>query len=248
MKNNYNQSTTGINIETSIFLDSDLTQWNFDDNFKTIESDIFHSRDQELIYTNFGNLSNDFDFYISNKTSKNNLLFLCKYLFDDISELKYFDKQMLIDEIETEFYHNYYFEEIKQLIEKYDIKSFLDDYIIIESKGYSQGDFARVFINYKEYKKVTGYKGTKTNLEKNLLTLIDSMLWDCVITARLEINEEEYIMQIDGFYNNWECLKKYDVETEIKEVIKNFPKLDKKVLTQELKNLLPQDLNNLEYI
>ncbi len=97
---------------------------------------------------------------------------------------------------------------------------------VIETRGYSQGDYAQVIIPVKELAKVWGRPEEK--VMDGMQTEIDHLFWDAPIYARVEINGEEfdYIDIVVGadYYDSWDGRNHkpaYDKQLFIDAIIKS---------------------------
>jgi hypothetical protein len=77
-----------------------------------------------------------------------------------------------------------------------------ENFIKIITRGYSQGDYATVYIKKDSLEKLTG-KPVDEQTESDLHTDISNLFWDCPLDARLEIDEETiYLTEyLDSSYN-----------------------------------------------
>jgi hypothetical protein len=87
-------------------------------------------------------------------------------------------------------------------------------FLTLETRGYSQGDWAKVFINIPSYEKVTGKPFddvAETHLKKN----IDHLFWDSPVYARLEIGVDE--LHLEQYLSNPYQWDKEEVLRNIKD-------------------------------
>ncbi len=100
-------------------------------------------------------------------------------------------------------------------------------FLIYETRGYSQGDWAKVFINIPSYEKVIGKPFddvVKTNLKKH----IDNLFWDSPVSARLDTGDDD--IHLDQYLSN---IYKWD-KNEILANIKDQPDYVMDFLAREL--------------
>lgn len=228
MTNNYDNSSTGININCGIERDyNDNTK--FRDSFKRVKEDFF-------VYTDWGNLSGDVELKdlltFKGKTKK----YLKEHL-DYLTNGNDYTKEEIIEEIlENDFRISYIEKDIKEFNESQSVLkvSLSKDYHIFTTKGYCQGDCFDVILNKKEYKEVLGIK--KINY-KGLQKRIDRLCWDTPIDGMITINEEEFLYS-EIAKDEYEYNKEELIKTLLKEC-KNIK--DKDLLKQELNKVLKDD-------
>ena len=189
-RNNFDQSASGLNIELSVFRDTDLSQRDFDESFTRLNDGVF-------LFTEFGNVSDDFSF-----SDASNYQFTVKEL-----------RQAIKKDYDTELSQHYFSKPFSKLTKAeliefldcltYDgseIAEFLQDnftplYDKIVTRGYSQGDYAEVIITpaYKAYLAENGQEWDSEQ-ERKISDLIDHLFWDAPIYARMEIGDNEYYL------------------------------------------------------
>ena len=231
--NNFNQSSSGINITYGVEVDYSSSQYIFDENFKFL-------KDELVIYTDWSNLSGEYsveDDYIIEDTKYNRVI-LKKLLVDE----KYYNFSELtnnFDElIELVFNINVDEDDLKDLFRYYNIK-YTSNYTKLVSRGYNQGDYMEVLVNTKEFKKIIGVEFDKNLYQK----IFDSKLWDAPLSVWVDINDIRFYSPLmDGLYCNDGG---YNKEIFIKEILEEFKdkKLDLEVLKEELINTLPSEIN-----
>lgn len=180
--NNFDQSSTGVNLELSCFFDAGMAQSDFDENFERVERDTpkgFYG--DVYFYTNFGNdvfLENDARNYKIDCDSKT----MIKRMFDFVGgDLREFmrdceinskdDVNVLLGQFES--YVGYESEYLDFLDQYFEL-----DFVIYQTRGYSQGDAATILIDRKAW-------------DENLSKVIDRLFWDAPIYARLTITDKD---------------------------------------------------------
>ena len=221
--NNFNTSSTGLNIELTAFCDTYASRLYFEEMFFTIKEG---SKDQ-LVYSegNYSTFEKEYIFtkaelvaaYIDymgqgyNKQSFNNDL----RTYWDFPTSKA-TKQDLIDFIKNDLYEEY---EWHNFCKKAGFKANFD---IVVSRGYSQGDYKEVIVPHKFWECIGVEK--PDCVQSNLGNTIDNLLWDCPICCRFTVNDEE-------FYIDQELKDCYSWDkSEALEIVK---KLIEKDYTQE---------------
>lgn len=206
--NNFNQSSTGINIEFCGSYDT----WNmtriFEDNFKFIQES-HYNKNTILVYTDYGNLTEEIDF--KNGKLKGLKKFMEAYYIEHISSCGFEgSKQELMEEIiynegMEKFSDLEYFQE---KLKEFDLEYKLNfDLEVFECRGYSQGDYAEVYVNMTELRKVSGNKNIQ--VKKSYL---ENLLYKAPINTKITINDEEFDIS-DIFdknldeYSDWDDLR-----------------------------------------
>jgi hypothetical protein len=194
-KTNFDQSSTGLNIELSIFKDTDQSGRDFKECVNIIQQ-CGYRQYTIAAYTDFGNIDPDFDFNDPSNydfTKKDLIAAMKKVNIWDQETAKYkgYDlykatKQELIDFAKEE----YNYSDFAEFLE-----NFTPNFIKISTRGNCQGDFAEVIFS----KKVIAYLEKECNkpfseLLPALETTIDNLFWDSPIYARLTVNGEEYYL------------------------------------------------------
>lgn len=218
MANNFNQSSTGTNIEFNLYYDTDMASIYYAEFIEGVDG---------TNVLRFGNRKTDFMVVCDDETKpyykKSQLVKMKKselfelYCYHDLpynyNGIDYFTRQELIDDLLTitikQYYTNYYKE-----TRWHDLEC---DFV---SRGYSQGDVVK-FVNIS----------TNNYSQK----YIDNLLWDCPIGMILEVNGEEVC-------DIWDLLDDY-CEFDETQFLENLEKIIKdetwkdEVMTFVRKNL-----------
>ena len=193
-RNNYDQSSTGINIEASCFYDTDSASMNFRENFEILQYGNYR-KSTVAYYTDYGNVKSADDISFSIKGDKSEKVrFLLDYVTFEKEEIETWDDDTIYDEIVGQ--HG---EKISLLnmddFNKYMLKDFNLELVPnkniqkLVTRGYSQGDYAEVYYCPDELAQAWGNDPKENELQKTF----GHLFWDAPIYARIEINEEEYI-------------------------------------------------------
>lgn len=258
--NNFNTSSTGINIDFLIGYDEDMSRCNFDENiYRFDNSDNFPA---EYLYINYGNLKYelaniwkikpdnfrydmlDFSDIITIDDTRQNTVLLKRFLISN-SNYTYSDLNgVCVYELFEDIVSNEYIEDFSDkllLLDNLSI-SYIKHYSIINVAGYSQGDARDVLILDNVLLKVWGCsKIDRVSLHDEIF----NYFFDSPIIARATINDVDFISETyDGVYNNYMTATAYDRDILIKEVIANYPTLDATILHDELIDILPIELNH----
>lgn len=228
--NNFDQSTSGVNLTLNCFYDKDRSQSDFDESFHVLQYAGFR-QNSVLVFNQFGN----FDFSDFELTDLDNYdLSDCtvKSIFKDYYNFKYptnidedlkatdytgvkelimyldinfndLDVNGLLEAIETDLYCDTDF--AKFLSDNYN-----KNYITLESRGYSQGDYSEIILTKElidHYIENFEELATADQAAKFLQSTIDHLIWDAPLYARLEIetdqDEQEFYFDeyLTDFYN-----------------------------------------------
>lgn len=197
--NNFDQSSTGVNLELSCIYDTYMSRIDFDDNFTR--------EDDQLLYTDFGQCGKNFEKnYTQDITVKDYFKLICKELYfndvkDCFSDLHYSYgklKECSIQDL-NDFVWDMY--QCNNSYDEFMEENFTPEFDVLISTGYCQGDYQEVIIPM-DYWKVHGIERTEKRL-KDLSDHIDNLLWDCPVCCRLEIDGEEYFLDeyLDNIYD-----------------------------------------------
>lgn len=219
--NNFDQNSKGINIEGSFSYDNGLSQIYFTDSIKTL-------KDGTHVYINHGNIDDEVSFSV-----KGNKRDLVNYLNDYVGSgynWKNNTKKDLLDSVDNNLSVSLEnFEEVSKDLEEYNITlvpSTPIDYVI--TRGYSQGDYGKVYFFPEKLKEVWGVKEIN---ESSLQKEIDHLFWDSPIYGSITVNGEELMYEEDTY--EWER------EKFIESVVKHFGE----TIREEVENLVPTELN-----
>jgi len=192
--NNFNTSTSGVNLELSVFRDTGASSRDFEESFNVLQYSGYR-QNTIAVYTEHGNVSGNFSF-----ADAANYKITAKEL-----------KQALKNDYDTEVSQHYFSKPFSKLT-KTELLEFLDCvtcdsseiaeflqqhfsplYDTLVTRGYSQGDYAEVIITpaYKAYLADNGRDWSKPEVKASVQTAIDHLFWDAPIYARLAIDSED---------------------------------------------------------
>lgn len=213
--NNFDQSSTGLNITVSAFYDTDLSRIYFDEAFFTIKE----GRKDLLVYCkgNFSDFEKEYIFTKAELLSAWSKIetkedFLNNFRFNMGFGYSKATKQDLIDYCKQSCY---YLENWHKFCEDSGFKS---NFEIVVSRGYCQGDYQEVIVPNEFWDKI----GTKKpeSVQSELGTYINHLLWDCPVTCYFTVNDEDFYIdqELKDSYN-WD-------KNEALEIAKNLIKND----------------------
>lgn len=231
--NNYDISSSGINIETSVFYDNFLAQSNWDESFIEIKKDWIP---QEYMFTAYDQLPDnrlELENLINLPDTKRNLTLL---RYETVTRKGYLYYSEVRDNYTV-------LELLKLLLDNGDTLELLDEldleytlnFKTITTRGYDQGDYTNVLIPTKTLSELWGCGQDK--VMEGLQETIDNLFWDMSICCRVTINEEDYYPECDGSYE-------YDKDEVVEELLKVVKGVDLAVLKRELEDTLPDEPRN----
>ncbi len=226
--NNFDCSSTGINVELDCYRDNDLARIWFEDSFTCISRDSISLINERFRGVNI--LAYDqpnFELYslenwkIPTKTELHGLILEklfngCSGTFDTETKDTFRKPSYKLSKAELlEFLSSVYEDDYKEFI----VRNFKPKFKIVGSRGYRQGDYVEV-----------------VHMRTEDLNF-DNELWDSPVSCRLTINEEEFY--IDSEMKN---LYDYDIN-EVKSIIEKLVGesniQDKALAIKEAHALLP---------
>jgi len=226
--NNFDTSSTGINIEGSFFYDTDISRMYFDETFDKIKNGL-------LFYNGHDQIKDDVSFTV--KGNKSNLIeFLNMYVGD--YDWKDNSKSELLDEV---------INNLDVSLENFEtISNDLKDYRIelvpstpiekIITRGYSQGDYLEVLYFPEKLKELWGNDVDESSLQ----TDIDHLCWDTPIYGNVTINDVEFLYEGDPY--EWEREKYIKSIIEHYEGIKDHKPIKMETLISELEEIVPKEI------
>ncbi len=186
-KNNFDQSSTGTNIELSCSYDCHLSRLYFEENFKIIQSEGYRTftkayyiengnvPDHDAITFTLGGTETEIEAALTAEGySRDEIKAMIPGEPFDILETLYGDKITLLNY--EDFDHVY--APLKAVPSKTIIK--------INIRGYSQGDYAEVFYCPEDLEKAWG----KPPVESELDDLFTRLFYDAPIFCRFTVNDE----------------------------------------------------------
>lgn len=243
-QNNYDQSSTGINIESRCHYDNWLSQEYFNENFEKIKGD------SAWFYTDCRQLNDDSlsEFKTSGKIKDYERL--CEYNFISIERADYDNASDYKIDVVQELVALEGFRNAVKEASGFNIKlDFKNDIRMIEIRGYSQGDYAEVYADFTQIESLWG----KIPSESELKELFTNYFYDAPIACRVTINNEEYnIYGMPCFKSEYEFQREefigYIVESYKKDMISKGAMFDENskslnYIKNQLEAMLPDSPN-----
>ena len=237
--NNFDQSSTGLNISASAFRDTDLSHFYFEEAFFTIKEG-----NKDLLVYCEGNFS---DFEKEYSFTKAELVAAWSKVESRADFLENFrsrmgfgyskaTKQDLIDYCETETGGGGDWLEFQQEV------GFKANFDVVVSRGYCQGDYREVIVPHKFWDIVGIPK--PLDVQSNLGAHIDSLLWDCPIYSRFTVNAEEFFIdqELKNSYS-WDKAEALGIAAKL--IKDSFTSEEQAIIMDFLSNALKTDLDYL---
>lgn len=240
--NNFDQSSTGLNITVAAFRDTDLSRFYFEDAFFTIKE----GRKESLVYCegNFSDFEKEYSFTL--QEFKGALIdYMCdrycslvnlkdevkRYTGSTWSKVK---KEDLIDYAKNSLYNE------ENWIDFCEKSQFKPNFDIVISRGYCQGDYRKVIVPHKFWDIVGIPK--PLDVQSNLSGYIDNLLWDCPIYCRFTVNEEEFFID-ESLKNSYEWDKAEALEIAARLIKDRFTSAEQATIMDFLATTLKTDLD-----
>ena len=237
--------------KVTVAYDEFMAQENFDNNFQL--SPLFEYRNRggnTFQFIDWGNvelIDNLHELFTIKTTDKKVLAKFADWLDEEDLE------EMSADEIYDEIFYNYGFDDLDEFADDGELE--IDrHYILYNTHGYSQGDYARVLIPTRELRKAWG----NTDVPDDELVseqYIDNLLWDMPIWGRVEIfSERGQDYEFDLFDMNIPDYLNYPQDIDyvnekivefIKKVFKHAPAIDNIIAAVE--EALPEEIRYPKY-
>ena len=237
--NNFNQSSTGLNITVSAFRDTDLSRFYFEEAFFTIKEG-----NKDLLVYCEGNFS---DFEKEYSFTKAELLAAWSKIEGKADFLENFrsrmgfgyskaTKQDLIDYCETETGGG------NDWLEFQEAAGFRANFDIVVSRGYCQGDYREVIVPHKLWDTI-GVKKPES-VQSNLGNYIDNLLWDCPVYCRFSVNGIDFdICESMADMYNWDIEDALEIAQEY--IKDSFTSEQQAIIMDFLASSLKTDLDYL---
>lgn len=192
--NNFDKSSTGVNIEFLGMMDTDRSQMDFRENIEIIQHDGYQTTSIGY-YIDNGNVKgfDEIEFTVKGKTAV-----LRKYIIDNgryysLDEVKKMKKAELVELFMETLDRNRKELLIDFAMDKLENIDGLEvvpnkELNVITTRGYSQGDYAKVIYCPSDLKECWGNDPKKEDIQK----MVDHYYWDAPVWARFTIDGKEY--------------------------------------------------------
>ena len=203
-RNNHVRPAEGEpDIQCSCFYDTDISRHNFEENIAVIQSDDGYRTTSVGYYIDNGNVAGPDDIKMTVKGDKGSKV---KYLIDvtcfDREEIETWDNDTMDSEIighESDItLINYVLDKLPDVTGLEFVPS--KNLIVLTSRGYSQGDYAKVIYCPDDLEKCWGNPAKQEEIQK----MVDHYYWDAPVYARFEINGTEYYYHDTPDYDEYE--------------------------------------------
>lgn len=233
--NNFDASTTGLNVELNCFRDTDLARFWFEEQFTCVSRDSF-----SLLNTGYRGVnifvyqSPDFELFnldnwiVPTKVKLHDLMLTklfngCTGTFNTETKDQYGKLSYKLTKLELlEFLSGTYEEDLHSFI----VENLKPKFKVVSSRGYCQGDYVEV-IYYPDN------LGTTEDLD------FDNELWDTPVYCRLTINGEEFY--IDSEMKDRYKYNEYEIASIIIKLIRGSKIEDAELAISEALSLIPSE-------
>lgn len=189
-KNNYDKSSTGTDIEFRGFMDIDASRREFEENIKIIQHDGY-STTSIGYYIENGNVDGPDAVKFKIKGKKADKI---KYLVFNSTLAPSDIRSFKVDELDAEIRAleedvnliNYALDKLPNITGLEFIPN--KNLIVLTTRGYSQGDYAKVLYCPEDLEKAWG----NAPKQEDIQTSVDHYYWDCPVYAVMEVNKEEF--------------------------------------------------------
>lgn len=205
--NNFDKSSTGTDITATVFYDTDKSRMDFEENITILQHDGYRTTSVGY-YTGFDAAKPDDIEWVLTGSDEDCIKWLASDSYWDEEELKGWDMSELRQEIIDRKSPNL----IDYALEgsAWDEQNGFGTYdlsikpnktlIVLTSRGYSQGDYAKVIYCPEDLEKAWGRMPEQDEMQKT----IDHLYWDAPIYASVEIDGVDYpVWEMDS-YNDYE--------------------------------------------
>lgn len=231
--NNYDTNSKGLNIEVNIF--SDFTNEEFNTNITKLKDGNYFLNAQEFDHNSLG---------FNLKGTNDALLSYLKDYTNVTDEMLSMDNDSLIDEVLEVFPRNIELDnliECTKELEDYNISIVCDKELrTIETRGYSQGDYALVY--YLAEIREHWVNITDENEYSYLSDILECYFWRSEVQGTIEINDSEYY--VGEYLNNSYYYEKEELITNLVNHIENnnSENINIELLKEYLEDILPSEV------
>ena len=237
--NNYDQSSSGINLELNCFYDSDQARRDFEEAFHVLQYSGYRQH-SILVFTGFGEFDvSDFSFsdlenYNQKGITVKQLRAFCRdtlgLMWSDYAKLR---KAELFELIESELYDSQSYQEFLQ-------EYLSPNYLEYDTRGYCQGDYSEIIVPKKVLDNYINDKDssikTIDQFTETFQETFNRLCWDQPIYARLTVlegSDREIELYLDEGLTDLYEWDKDQVMVYAKEQMKKF--FDQALVTEKEK-------------
>ncbi len=229
-QNNFDKSSTGTDIEISCFYDTDVSRMNFKENIEIVQHSGY-STTSIGYYIDNGNVEGKDKIRFKVKGTKAaKVKYLVSQTSFDAKEIRTWDTDTLDTEIlgyeEDVNLINYALDKMPAAPEGLEFVP-NKNLEVITTRGYCQGDYAKVIYCPEDLKECWGNDPVQANIQK----MVDHYYWDAPIYCQFTINGEEY--------NYYDCPEYDDYNWKRDEFIAYVAK-ESKVPAETLEKFVPE--------
>ncbi len=199
--NNFTKNGNGASVEINAFFDSGMSQYYFDDNFERLDDSVF-------FYTDWQNIEKVEleDMYIVTNDTRENVIKELSETCCDWDENN--DPKMSNEELKKVLDSNLDYDYNETDFFEFDSENFAE----IETRGYSQGDYAKVYVDLRAMRKMTGKEDFNADTLKDT---IHNLFWNSPLYVKVIVDGQEYL-------NSDSCGEYCTIEDTREEMLKNM--------------------------
>lgn len=229
-RNNFDKSSTGVDISCSVYYDTDSSQRDFRENFESVQSDGYRTTSIQY-YIDNGNVEGKDSVKFTVKGSVQDIIAAAKqytYAYADLVSASGKELEEVKAELIAQFEDVNLISYAMGTMPKIDGLEFVPNknLIVTETRGYSQGDYAKVIYCPDDLKAVWGNEPKEEELQK----MFDHYFWDAPIYAQVEIDGKEYSYWDMPDYDSYEWDRKKFIDYLVKE---------SRVKAEQLESVIP---------
>ena len=250
--NNFDRSSTGLNLELTCFYDTCIARMDFQDNIQVLE-ETFRGTNTYL-YVGWGSIKAS-DFERTYRLPEPKQLFKDYFKYTrkrDISvaslsgvkevlgDLKRYDctplrattSEDLLEAIKCDMRWS---DPVHEFLEAYYEPEFFE----LTTTGYSQGDYAEVIIP-KEILEGYGHTNPTQEIADSFQETIDHLFWDAPLYCRLDLNDEVDFHFTDHTENFYDYDKRQMLEIADEHLLPKWPEEAREIIRSFLEDNLPE--------
>lgn len=193
---NFDMSSKGVNLEMVVIRDLDIARMDAMDSFKPLDD-----RNRKLVWNQFGNYGFDAGdveemWKVPEEMTPTDLLMTLKDDVDEEEWMELFEKYFELQETLSFDSVLYDAQDILEgAFEEWKEENLEPQFFEVPVNGYSQGDFHDVIVPFKTLEETPYHPDSKEQWNLNRLKeTFRNLLFDAPIWGRLEINDEEIML------------------------------------------------------
>ena len=224
VRNNFDKSSTGVDIECICQYDSGRSRWEFEENIQIVQHDGYRTTSIGY-YIDNGNVKGHVDIKFTVKGTRERKIEYLDEIFSVTKEdIQTWDDATLDSEIMS-YVEVTLIDYVMDRMDSIDGLEFTPNknLIVLTTRGYSQGDYAKVIYCPDDIEKAWGRYPKQEDIQK----MVNHYFWDAPIFAVMTIDGKEYDYQEMPEYDDYEWKRDKFLEYVAKESGIEREKLEK---------------------